>query len=390
MSIATERAAGTGPLAGVRIVELAGIGPGPMAAMLLADMGAEVLRIERETPVDLGVPKPLRYNLTLRNRKVIALDLKQPETVQRVLRLVEQADALIEGFRPGVTERMGLGPDVCLARNPRLVYGRITGWGQHGPLAQVAGHDINYIALTGTLDAIGRRGQPPSVPLALLGDMSGGALYLAMGMLAGLLEARASGKGQVVDAAIVDGTASMAMTFFGLAAAGKWHAERGTNILDSGAPFYDVYQCADGKWISVGPIEARFHAELLQRMGIDPDKVGAQMDEASWPQAREVFAAAFRRRSRDQWCALLEGTDVCFAPVLSFAEAPEHPHLKARGTFVEVDGVVQPAPAPRFSRTPSGVPTPPQAPHADGMSAALAGWLPPEEIAAWQQASRRV
>ncbi|RAS03485.1 CaiB/BaiF CoA transferase family protein [Cupriavidus alkaliphilus] len=372
-----------GPLAGVKIIELAGIGPGPMAAMLLADMGADVLRIERETPVDLGVPKPLRYNLTLRNRRMIALDLKQPQAVQRVLRLVAEADGLIEGFRPGVTERLGLGPDQCLARNSRLVYGRITGWGQHGPLAHVAGHDINYIALTGALDAIGRNGEPPAVPLALLGDMSGGALYLAMGMLAALLEARTSGQGQVVDAAIVDGTASMAMTFFGLAAAGKWRAQRGSNILDSGAPFYDVYQCADGKWISIGPIEARFHAELLQRMGLRAEAIGGQMDEASWPRARAVLAAAFRARSRADWCALLEGTDVCFAPVLSFAEAPEHPHLKARGTFVEVDGVVQPAPAPRFSRTPAAEPTPPQAP--GDLGEALAGWLAPAEIAAWQQ-----
>jgi crotonobetainyl-CoA:carnitine CoA-transferase CaiB-like acyl-CoA transferase len=383
MTGATVPGRNQGPLAGVKIVELAGIGPGPMAAMLLADMGADVLRIERETPVDLGVPKPLRYNLTLRNRKVIALDLKQPQAVQRVLRLVAEADGLIEGFRPGVTERLGLGPDQCLARNARLVYGRITGWGQHGPLAHVAGHDINYIALTGALDAIGRNGEPPAVPLALLGDMSGGALYLAMGMLAALLEARTSGQGQVVDAAIVDGTASMAMTFFGLAAAGKWRAQRGSNILDSGAPFYDVYQCADGKWISIGPIEARFHAELLQRMGLCVEAIGGQMDEASWPRARAVLAAAFRTRSRADWCALLEGTDVCFAPVLSFAEAPEHPHLKARGTFVEVDGVVQPAPAPRFSRTPAAEPTPPQAP--GDLGEALAGWLAPDEIAAWQQ-----
>lgn len=379
-----------GPLAGVRIVELAGIGPGPMAAMLLADMGAEVIRIERETPVDLGVSKPLRYNLTLRNRTSIALDLKQPASVERVLQLVAGADALIEGFRPGVTERLGLGPDVCLARNPRLVYGRITGWGQEGPLAQVAGHDINYISLTGTLDAIGRQGQPPSVPLALLGDMSGGALYLAMGVLAAILEARGSGQGQVVDAAVVDGTASMAMTFFGLAAAGKWQPERGTNILDSGAPFYDVYACADGKWISIGPIEARFHAELLERMGIPVDAIGPQMDTANWPHTREVLAAAFRTRTRAAWCDLLEGTDVCFAPVLSFAEAPSHPHLKARGTFVEVDGVVQPAPAPRFSRTPSAMPTPPQAPQspdADGVDAALAAWgLSPEAIAGWRGA----
>jgi alpha-methylacyl-CoA racemase len=364
-----------GPLAGLKIVELGGIGPGPMAAMLLADMGAEVLRIDRAEPVDLGVKRPLRYNLLLRNRKAVALDLKDPAAIRQALELIDHADALIEGFRPGVTERLGLGPEICLDRNPRLVYGRITGWGQTGPLAHAAGHDINYISLSGALNAIGLAGQAPTVPLALLGDFGGGALYLAMGMLAALLEAGKSGKGQVVDAAIVDGTSSMATFFYGMVAAGKWHTERGHNVLDSGAYFYNVYECADGKWISVGPIEARFHAELLERMGIDPAQIGAQHDPRTWSRSREVFAQVFRTRSREAWCELLEGTDVCFAPVLSFEEAPHHPHMKERGVFVDVDGVVQPAPAPRFSRTRPPMPTPPQAPATEGIDKIIAEWL---------------
>jgi len=364
-----------GPLAGLKIVELGGIGPGPMAAMLLADMGAEVLRIDRVQPTDLGIKRPLRYNLLLRNRRAIALDLKDPASVQQVLELIDHADALIEGFRPGVAERLGLGPEICFDRNPRLVYGRITGWGQTGPLAHAAGHDINYISLTGALNAIGLAGQAPTVPLALLGDFGGGALYLAMGMLAALLEASKSGKGQVVDAAIVDGATSMATFFYGMVAAGKWHPERGHNVLDSGAYFYNVYECADGKWISIGPIEARFHAELLERMGINPAQIGSQHDQQTWGRSREVFAQAFRTRSREAWCELLEGTDVCFAPVLSFEEAPHHPHMKGRGVFVEVDGVVQPAPAPRFSRTRAPMPTPPQAAATDDIDTVIAEWL---------------
>lgn len=370
-----------GPLAGIKVVELAGIGPGPMAAMQLADMGATVLRIERRAPADLGVPRPLKYNLLLRNRQSIALDLKDPEAVRLVLDLVAEADALIEGFRPGVTERLGLGPDACLARNPKLVYGRMTGWGQDGPLANAAGHDINYIALTGTLNAIGRAGQPPTTPLALVGDFGGGAMFLAMGMLAALLHARASGEGQVVDAAIVDGAASLATAFYGMHAAGQWNDARGSNVLDTGAPHYDSYECSDGRFISIGPIEARFHAELAQRLGLDLDAIGRPSDQARWPAAREAFARAFKKRSRDEWCVLLEGTDVCFAPVLSFAEAPQHPHLQARGTFVEIDGVTQPAPAPRFSATPSARPTGPAAPIG---AEALQGWLPAGRIAAWQ------
>jgi crotonobetainyl-CoA:carnitine CoA-transferase CaiB-like acyl-CoA transferase len=371
-----------GPLAGLKIIEFAGIGPAPMAAMQLADLGATVLRIERREPAELGVPRPLRYNLLLRNRQSVALDLKDPEAIRLVLELVAESDALIEGFRPGVMERLGLGPDICLARNPRLVYGRMTGWGQDGPLAHAAGHDINYIALTGALHAIGRADHPPTAPLALVGDMGGGAMFLVMGMLAALLHARGTGQGQVVDAAIVDGAASLGTVFYGLTASGQWSDERGTNMLDTGAPHYDCYECSDGRWISIGPIETRFHAELACRLGLDPEALGPPGDKAHWPQAREALSRVFRMRSLDAWCALLEGTDVCFAPVLSFAEAPTHPHLKTRGTFVEIDGVTQPAPAPRFSATPTAKPTAPAAPSG---ARALQGWLPTDRIASWQQ-----
>lgn len=369
-----------GPLAGIKIIELAGIGPGPLAGMQLADMGAEVLRIERPGENDLGVKRERRFDLMLRGRKSIALDLKDPEAVDIVLSLVEQADALIEGFRPGVTERMGLGPEPCLARNPRLVYGRVTGWGQSGPLARAAGHDINYISLTGALNAIGRKGEPPAIPPAYLGDFAGGAMFLVAGVLGALLEASRSGKGQVVDAAIVDGAASLGTVFFGMSAAGQWHTERGTNVLDSGAHYYNVYPCADGRWISVGPIEARFYRELLERIGIDPVELGEQLDARNWKPSQERLAAVFRTRTRDEWTALLEGTDACFAPVLDFEEAPHHVHLKARGTFVEVDGIMQPAPAPRFSRTPSRQPAPPRAPDPRNYDALLAGWLSPAQI----------
>lgn len=367
-----------GPLAGMKIVELAGIGPGPMCAMLLADLGATVLRIDRKQPVDLGTPRPLEYNLLLRNRQSIALDLKEPAAVGLVLDLVARADGLIEGFRPGVMERLGLGPDVCLARNPRLVYGRMTGWGQDGPLAAAAGHDLNYIALTGALHAIGRKGAPPTPPLNLLGDYAGGSLYLAIGMLAAVIEARHSGKGQVVDAAIVDGTASLMTSVFGLFAGGLMSLKRGTNSLDSGAYYYDVYECADGLWVSVAAIEGRFHEELLRRMEIAPESIGEQRDRANWERARALLAQKFKTRPRAEWCKLLEGTDACFAPVLTMAEAPEHPHLRARGTFVEIDGVVQPAPAPRFSRSVPPTPTAPKPPDA---RRALEGWLEPDAIA---------
>jgi len=366
-----------GPLAGLRVIELGGIGPGPMAAMLLADLGASVLRIERTEAVDLGVKRELRYNLLLRNRIPVALDLKDPAARGQVLDFVERADALIEGFRPGVAERLGLGPEDCLARNPRLVYGRITGWGQDGPLATVAGHDINYISITGVLDAIGRREQPPSIPLALVGDFAGGALYLAVGVLAALAEARDSGRGQVVDAAIVDGVAHMATAFFGLVAAGSWNPQRGTNILDSGAPFYDVYQCLDGAWLSIGPIEARFHRKLLGALGLSSKEIealGEHTDPATWPALRATLASRFRQRPRSEWCEALAQEDVCCAPVLSFRDAPAHPHLRARGTFVEIDGVVQPAPAPRFSRSPTGRPAAPRPASPDTLAEALRAW----------------
>ena len=371
-----------GPLSGLKIIELAGIGPGPMCAMLLADLGATVLRIDRPTPSGLGVPRPLKYDLLLRNRPVLALDLKQESAVELVLRLLEKSDALIEGFRPGVTERLGLGPDACFARNKRLVYGRMTGWGQDGPLAQAAAHDLNYIALVGALHAIGRQGQPPTPPLNLVGDFGGGALYLAFGIMCALFEAGRSGKGQVVDAAIVDGTASLMTSFFGTYGAGLTTDARGTNATDSGSHFYDVYECADGKFVSLAPIEAKFHAELLQRLEIDPARVPKQWDKAGWPRMKALLAERFGTRTRDAWSALLEGTDACFAPVLSPAEAPSHPHLAARGTFIEIDGVVQPAPAPRFSRSVPETPKPPRPAETESVEAILAPWLDAAEIAA--------
>lgn len=369
-----------GPLQGVKCVEFAGIGPGPMCAMLLADMGATVLRIDRPTDAGLGIKRPLKHNLLLRNRKTIRLDLKRPAALALAFELIERADGLVEGFRPGVMERLGLGPEPCLARNPRLAYGRMTGWGQAGPLAQAAGHDLNYIALTGALDAIGRDGAPPTPPLNLLGDYGGGALYLALGLLAAILHARSTGRGQVVDAAIVDGTASLMTAIYGLRSAGLWRDSRGSNVNDSGAYFYDVYQCADGRWISVAPIEGRFHAELLRRLEIAPEAIGEQWDAQSWPRARQLLAERFRTRTREEWCALLEGTDACFAPVLSMAEAPAHAHLQARGTFVTLDGITQPAPAPRFSATPNAVPESAERAAAAPPSAALADWLPAERI----------
>lgn len=369
-----------GPLTGIKVVELAGIGPGPMCAMLLADLGATVLRIDRKQPSGLGYKRPLKYDLTLRGRKSIALDLKDPQAVALVLRLISDADALIEGFRPGVTERLGLGPDACFERNPKLVYGRMTGWGQTGPLAMAAGHDINYIAITGILNAIGRQGQGPAVPINIIGDMAGGSMYLALGMLAAIIEARNSGKGQVVDAAIVDGAASLATSLFGMRGAGMLSTERGTNVLDSGAYFYDVYECADGGYISVGAVEEKFYIELLQRMGLDPSEIGPHMNRDNWPKGRALLAERFKTKTRDKWCEVLEGFDACVAPVLSWDEAFEHPHLKARNTLVEIDGVVQPAPAPRFSRTIPDLPSPPAAVTPDNTNAALADWLDAREI----------
>ena len=372
-----------GPLKGIKIVELAGIGPGPMCAMLLAELGATVLRVERRAPVKLGIQRPLKYNLLLRGRPQIAVDLKEKAGIDFVLSLVEEADALIEGFRPGVTERLGLGPDACLARNPRLVYGRMTGWGQTGPLAQAAAHDLNYIALTGVLAAIGRKDAPPTPPLTLAGDLGGGALYLACGMLAAILEAQRSGAGQVVDAAISDCAAHLMTNFFGMHAAGLMSLERGTNFSDSGAPYYDSYVCADGHYISIAPIEERFFAQLLERLGFDPASVPPQDDRAQWPRMRRLFADRFLERTRAEWCAILEGTDVCFAPVLTMAEAPAHPHMQARRVFVEIDGVTQPAPAPRFSRTTPADPTAPKAAADTPPAEALAGWRVADAIAEW-------
>jgi alpha-methylacyl-CoA racemase len=375
-----------GPLAGIKIIELAGIGPGPMCAMLLADMGATVLRIDRPGGSDLGLARPLRYDLLLRGRRSVAVDLKSADGKALALRLIEQADGLIEGFRPGVTERLGLGPEDCLARNPRLVYGRVTGWGQDGPLAQAAGHDINYISLAGALHAFGQRGQPPTPPLNLLGDFAGGSLYLAFGLVCGILEARRSGQGQVVDAAMIDGVASLMTAAVGAVAAGLSTHERGTNHLDTGAHFYNVYECADGGWISIAPIEGKFYAELLRRLDIDPATMPPQMDRARWPEAQTQFVELFKTRTREEWCALLEGTDACFAPVLTTDEAPDHPHNAARGAYVEIDGVVQPAPAPRFSRTVPDLPIPPQPTSPETAEAALAAWLDPAEITALKAA----
>ena len=362
-----------GPLQGIKVVELAGIGPAPMCAMLLADLGAEVIRVDRLAPADLGIDSGRQYNLLERSRRSIAVDLKSAEGVEVVLKLAEQADALIEGFRPGVTERLGLGPDVCLARNPRLVYGRMTGWGQDGPMALAAGHDINYIALTGVLDAIGTAGGQPVPPLNLVGDFGGGALYLAFGVLAGLLEARTSGQGQVIDAAMVDGAASLLTAIYGMYGSGSWQLERGTNILDTGAHFYGTYECSDGKWISIGSIEAKFHAELLEKLGLEESDIPDRMDRSRWVEHKKRLTELFLAKTRDEWCEIMEGSDVCFAPVLSMAEAPNHPHNVARGAFVEVDGVIQPGPAPRFSRTPGQVQSPPPDP-GQHTEAILADW----------------
>jgi alpha-methylacyl-CoA racemase len=348
-----------GPLNGYKVIELAGIGPAPMCAMLLSDLGAEVIRIDRTADAGLGISLQTKYSLLNRGRRSIALDLKRPEAIETLLKLVERADALIEGFRPGVMERLGIGPEICLARNPRLVYGRMTGWGQEGPLALAAGHDINYIALSGALNTIGRRGEAPVPPLNLIGDFGGGALYLAFGVVAGLLETQKSGKGQVIDTAMVDGAASLMTAIYGMHGAGFWTDERGTNVLDTGAHYYDVYETSDGKYISIGSIEGKFYEELLRLSGLKKEELAPQNDRKSWPKMKDRVAALFRTKTRDEWCKIMEGSDICFAPVLSMAEAPKHPHNRHRGTFIEQDGVVQPAPAPRFSRTPGSIQRPP-------------------------------
>ena len=349
-----------GPLSGRKIVELAGIGPGPYCAMLLAELGADVVRVDRLGESNLGMPgKTTKFELMNRSRRSVAVDLKKREGVEAVLKLVDKADALIEGFRPGVTERLGLGPDVCLKRNPRIVYGRMTGWGQHGPLSHAAGHDWNYIAITGALHPIGRKGEAPVPPLNLVGDFGGGALFLALGIVAGMLHADKSGQGQVVDAAITDGVASLMTLFYGMMGNGTWLDQRSSNILDTAAPFGEVYETKDGKWVTVLAIEQKFYAELIQRMGLDPATLPHQYDREQWPAMKKRFAEVFKTKTRDEWCEIMEGTDACFGPVMTMIEAPTHRHNVARGTFVEIDGVVQPQAAPRFSRTPAEIQRPP-------------------------------
>jgi len=374
-----------GPLAGLRVVELASIGPGPLCAMLLADLGADVVRIDRTEPSGLGVPTATRFDVTGRNRRSVALDFKQPAGRDAALRLIDRADLLIEGWRPGVAERLGLGPADCQARNPGLVFGRMTGFGQSGPLASAAGHDLNYIALTGALHAIGSGGADgkPVPPLNLVGDYGGGALFLALGLLSALWERSRSGLGQVVDAAMVDGASSLMSIFHGLAAAGQWDvSQRAANLLDGGAPFYDTYRTADGLWVSLGALEPKFFAEFVQRSGLDASWVKRQYDRRCWAELRAAISALFASQPRAHWCALLEGSDVCFAPVLTLAEAPGHAHAVARGGFVTVDGVVQAAPAPRFSRSQPDTPRPPVAPGADTDALLAEAGFSADEIAA--------
>ncbi|MEO0549370.1 MAG: CaiB/BaiF CoA-transferase family protein [Pseudomonadota bacterium] len=341
----------SGPLAGVKIVEFAGIGPGPFCGMLLSDLGADVVRIDRAGKIRPGNPK----DIGSRGRRSVALNLKDPADVETALKLIEKADGLIEGFRPGVMERNGLGPDVALARNPNLVYGRMTGWGQHGALSHAAGHDLNYIAITGGLHAMGEGKGRPRPPLNLVGDFGGGALYLAFGLVAAIVNVKNGGTGQVIDCAMSDGAASLATMFYGMRAMGVWTDERESNLLDGGAHFYDTYECSDGKWVSIGSIEPQFYALLLEKTGINDPAFQAQMDRTAWPDLKAKLMNVFKTKTRDEWCEIMEGTDICFAPVLSMAEAPDYKHNKDRETFVEYDGVVQPAPAPRFSETPGAI-----------------------------------
>jgi alpha-methylacyl-CoA racemase len=374
---ATEDCLMAGPLQGLKILEVAGIGPGPFCAMMLADMGAQILRIDRLDEVgkdrDGEFLKPGRSSVLNRGRRSLALDLKSAQGVATFLQLVESADALIEGFRPGVMERLGIGPAPCHARNPRLVYGRVTGWGQDGPLSQAAGHDINYIAISGALHAIGRADSGPVAPPAMIGDIGGGGMMLALGIVSALLETQRSGQGQVVDAAITDGAALMASIVYEFKAMGMWNNARQSNLLDGGAHFYDTYQCADGKWISIGSVEPQFYKLLLDKLEINDPAFAPQFDTAAWPALKQKLAQAFRGKTRDQWCALMEGSDVCFAPVLDLDEAPHHPHNAARNTFIERDGITHPAPAPRFSRTATapGGPAPYAGEHTEQ---ALADW----------------
>lgn len=365
-----------GPLSGYRIVELAGIGPGPFCGMMLSDMGAEVIRVDRLS----ANPQPSK-DVLARNRSSLAVDLKQKAGVETVLQLCESADAIFEGFRPGVTERLGLGPDDCLGRNPKLVYGRMTGWGQDGPMAQAAGHDINYIALSGALYSIGRAGERPVPPLNLVGDFGGGGMLLAFGMVCALLEAQKSGKGQVVDAAMIDGAASLMSMFFSFAAGGAFTDQRGSNLLDGGAHFYDTYETSDGGYVSIGSIEPQFYKLLIEKTGIDAAQFAPQMDASQWPALKAELTRVFKTKSRDAWCEIMEGTDVCFAPVLSLFEAPEHPHNVARKGFVAIDGVTQPAPAPRFSRTQAEIRGGARTPGQDSEAVLVAAGFSAERIA---------
>ncbi|MER6031464.1 CaiB/BaiF CoA-transferase family protein [Streptomyces sp. NPDC001851] len=369
----TPAAPGGGPLSGVRVVELAGIGPGPFAAMLLADLGADVVRVDR--PGGPGLAIDPAHDVTNRNKRSIVVDLKAADGPARVLDLAERADILIEGYRPGVAERLGVGPEECHARNPRLVYGRMTGWGQDGPLADRAGHDVAYIALTGTLGMIGRPDEPPAVPANLLGDYAGGSLYLVVGVLAALHHARVTGTGQVVDAAIVDGTAHLSAMIHGMLAAGGWQDRRAANLLDGGCPYYGTYETADGGYMAVGALESQFYAEFLRLLDLE-DLADARKDRTRWEELRERIAARFKSRTRDEWTAVFEGTDACVAPVLSLREAPHHPHLAARGTFTDHAGITQPAPAPRFSATPTALRTGPARPGADTQTVARDWGIP--------------
>ena len=363
----------TGPLEGLKVVELAGIGPAPFCATLLSDLGAEVIRVDRTEPSGLGIGQEPRFDLLSRGRRNVAVDLKKPEGAEAVRRLAARADALIEGFRPGVAERLGVGPDDCMQRNPKLVYGRMTGWGQDGPLAHAAGHDINYIALVGVLNAIGRRDGAPTPPLNLVGDFGGGGMFLAFGVMAAVWEAARSGKGQVVDVAMTEGAAYLSLPIYGMLASGLYREQRGTNFLDSGAQFYDAYACKDGRHVAIGSIEPKFYAELLEKTGLQDAGLPKQLDRERWPEMKRRLEEVFRTKTQAEWCAIMEGSDVCFAPVLAYSEAPQHPHNKARDSYIEVDGVVQPAPAPRFQR--SGYKTPTKA-EAQGASteAVLGDW----------------
>ncbi len=366
-----------GPLQGIKIIEVGGIGPGPFCGMMLSDMGADVIRIERKGHSAMTEPK---YDVMMRNRRSMAIDLRKPEGVGTVLEMVGKVDALQEGFRPGVMEKLGLGPDECLQRNPRLVYGRMTGWGQEGPLAPMAGHDINYISLSGALHTFGARGGKPSIPLNLVGDFGGGGMLLAFGMVCALFESHRSGRGQVVDAAMIDGSAALMAMIYGLHAAGIWTDERGVNLLDGGAHFYDTYETADGKYISVGSLEPQFYELLLKHLQIEDPEFKNQMDADKWPNFKEKIAAVFKSKTQDEWSEIMEDTDICFAPVLSMTEAPRHPQNRIRKTFIDLEGVIQPAPAPRLSRTPPEIKNPPPQPGSDTETVLLEMGFSPERI----------